>query len=93
MRSTEGCRGVWQLFCGVVLGLYLSAPAYAFTPSDSPLLSGAAVLPNVMLPDRRLGEHEQHHLGVGVQSGGQLWADRDLQFQHLLFKRSEPEHE
>ena len=49
MRSTEGRRGVWQLFCGVVLGLYLSAPAYAFTPSDSPLLSGAAVPPNVML--------------------------------------------
>ncbi|TWC19359.1 MULTISPECIES: pilus assembly protein [unclassified Pseudomonas] len=49
MRSTEGRRGVWQLLYGVVLGLYLSAPAYAFTPSDSPLLSGAAVPPNVML--------------------------------------------
>jgi type IV pilus assembly protein PilY1 len=40
---------VWQLICGVLLGLYLSAPAYAFTPSDSPLLSAAAVVPNVML--------------------------------------------
>jgi type IV pilus assembly protein PilY1 len=29
--------------------LYLAAPAYAFTPSDSPLLSAAAVPPNVIL--------------------------------------------
>jgi type IV pilus assembly protein PilY1 len=29
--------------------LYLAAPVYAFTPSDSPLLSAAAVAPNVML--------------------------------------------
>lgn len=34
---------------GVLLSLYLMAPAYAFTPSDSPLLSAAAVTPNVML--------------------------------------------
>jgi type IV pilus assembly protein PilY1 len=34
---------------GAVLGLYLTAPVYAFTPSDSPLLSAAAVAPNVML--------------------------------------------
>ncbi|AWM94367.1 pilus assembly protein [Pseudomonas sp. 31-12] len=49
MRSTERRGGLWQLICGMVLGLYLSAPAYAFTPSDSPLLSAAAVVPNVML--------------------------------------------
>lgn len=49
MRSTERRAGVWQLLCGALLGLYLSAPAYAFTPSDSPLLSAAAVTPNVML--------------------------------------------
>jgi type IV pilus assembly protein PilY1 len=35
--------------CGLVLGLYLSVPAFAFAPSDSPLLSAAAVAPNVML--------------------------------------------
>ncbi|MGV8891266.1 MAG: pilus assembly protein [Pseudomonas sp.] len=46
MRSTER---LWRLVCGVLLGFYLSAPAYAFTPSDSPLLSAAAVAPNVML--------------------------------------------
>lgn len=46
MRSTER---IWRLLCGLVLGLYLLAPAYAFTPSDSPLLSAAAVAPNVML--------------------------------------------
>lgn len=49
MRSTERRLGLWQLLCGFALGLYLSAPAYAFTPSDSPLLSAAAVAPNVML--------------------------------------------
>ncbi|BCX70576.1 pilus assembly protein [Pseudomonas izuensis] len=49
MRSTERRTGLWQSLAGAVLGLYLSAPAYAFTPSDSPLLSAAAVAPNVML--------------------------------------------
>ncbi|MBK5354101.1 pilus assembly protein [Pseudomonas sp. TH41] len=49
MRSTERRATLWQLLCGALLGLYLSAPAYAFTPSDSPLLSAAAVAPNVML--------------------------------------------
>lgn len=46
MRSIERCR---TLLSGMLLGLYLAAPAYAFTPSDSPLLSAAAVPPNVML--------------------------------------------
>ncbi|HEF4762288.1 TPA: pilus assembly protein [Pseudomonas putida] len=49
MRSTERPGRLWRLMCGVLSGLYLSAPAYAFTPSDSPLLSAAAVAPNVML--------------------------------------------
>ncbi|KNH47758.1 pilus assembly protein [Pseudomonas lini] len=53
MRSTETRtgwrRGLLQLFCGAALSLYLAAPAYAFTPSDSPLLNAAAVAPNVML--------------------------------------------
>ncbi|MHC8368624.1 pilus assembly protein [Pseudomonas sp. ZT5P21] len=49
MPSTDRCTGLQRLLSGVVLGLYLSAPAYAFTPSDSPLLSAAAVPPNVML--------------------------------------------
>ncbi|TWC53452.1 type IV pilus assembly protein PilY1 [Pseudomonas sp. SJZ080] len=49
MPSTDRCSGIWRLLSGVALGLYLSAPAYAFTPSDSPLLSAAAVPPNVML--------------------------------------------
>jgi type IV pilus assembly protein PilY1 len=35
---------------GMLLGLYLSMPAYAaFTPASAPLLSSAAVAPNVML--------------------------------------------
>jgi type IV pilus assembly protein PilY1 len=33
----------------VLLSLYLTAPVYGFTPSESPLLSAAAVTPNVML--------------------------------------------
>jgi len=46
MRSTRALLGcLW----GALLSLYLAAPAYAFTPSDSPLLSAAAVTPNVML--------------------------------------------
>ncbi|KIF56960.1 pilus assembly protein [Pseudomonas fluorescens] len=49
MRSTER-RFKWlSLLFGMLTGLYLAAPAYAFTPSDSPLLSAAAVPPNVML--------------------------------------------
>ncbi|MEL1090537.1 pilus assembly protein [Pseudomonas sp. OB66] len=46
MRSIE--RGL-SLLVGMLLSLYLAAPAWAFTPSDSPLLSAAAVAPNVML--------------------------------------------
>ncbi|QTD32608.1 pilus assembly protein [Pseudomonas fluorescens] len=49
MRSTER-RFKWlSLLIGMLAGLYLAAPAFAFTPSDSPLLSAAAVPPNVML--------------------------------------------
>ncbi|MBX8471062.1 pilus assembly protein [Pseudomonas sp. RIT778] len=49
MRSIER-RFKWlSLLLGMLAGLYLAAPAYAFTPSDSPLLSAAAVSPNVML--------------------------------------------
>ncbi|MBX8625072.1 pilus assembly protein [Pseudomonas glycinae] len=49
MRSIER-RFKWlSLLLGMLAGLYLAAPAYAFTPSDSPLLSAAAVPPNVML--------------------------------------------
>lgn len=50
MRNTDRRMGLWRLLCGFALGLYLSAPVHAaFTPSDSPLLSAAAVPPNVML--------------------------------------------
>ncbi|KAE9644103.1 pilus assembly protein [Pseudomonas sp. PB106] len=46
MRSIERCG---SLLIGLLLSFYLAAPVYAFTPSDSPLLSAAAVPPNVML--------------------------------------------
>lgn len=42
-------KALLGMLWGVLLSLYLAAPAYAFTPSDSPLLSAAAVTPNVML--------------------------------------------
>jgi type IV pilus assembly protein PilY1 len=46
MRSIERYG---SLLLGLLLSFYLTAPAYAFTPSDSPLLSAAAVPPNVIL--------------------------------------------
>ncbi|AEV65011.1 pilus assembly protein [Pseudomonas ogarae] len=49
MRNTEVRRGWIVMLWGGLLSLYLMAPAYAFTPSDSPLLSAGAVTPNVML--------------------------------------------
>ncbi|NVZ25720.1 pilus assembly protein [Pseudomonas gingeri] len=48
-RSGSGLSRLAKLIGGGLLGLYLSAPAYAFTPSDSPLLSAGSVTPNVML--------------------------------------------
>jgi type IV pilus assembly protein PilY1 len=43
-------RGLRTLMLGVLLGLYVSGSAYAaFTPTTAPLLSSAAVAPNVML--------------------------------------------
>ncbi|PWE43978.1 pilus assembly protein [Pseudomonas prosekii] len=48
--ARAGMRRRWaQVLFGFLLSLYLTAPVYAFTPSDSPLLSAAAVPPNVML--------------------------------------------
>jgi len=49
MRSIERRSGWRSWLAGFLAGLYLAAPAYAFTPSDSPLLSAAAVPPNVIL--------------------------------------------
>ncbi|UZE22947.1 pilus assembly protein [Pseudomonas sp. B21-056] len=49
MRNIEARHGWRQALWGVLLSLYLAAPVYGFTPSDSPLLSAAAVTPNVML--------------------------------------------
>src|SRR5690606_34856882 len=34
---------------GFLLAAYVSAPAYAFTPLQSPILSTASVTPNVMM--------------------------------------------
>ncbi|GFM83805.1 type IV pilus-associated protein [Pseudomonas cichorii] len=41
-------RGLKYVY-GALAALYLSAPVYAFTPSQVPLLSASAVTPNVML--------------------------------------------
>lgn len=51
-RTAAKPRGLnWRAWlAGVLLGLYVSVPAYAaFTPASAPLLSSAAVPPNVML--------------------------------------------
>ncbi|OAB53266.1 pilus assembly protein [Pseudomonas thivervalensis] len=49
MPNIRALHRLWQALWGALLGLYLAAPVYGFTPSDSPLLSAAAVTPNVML--------------------------------------------
>ncbi|WP_434696763.1 pilus assembly protein [Pseudomonas sp. Z1-14] len=49
MRNIRVLRGWRQALWGMLLSLYLTAPVYGFTPSESPLLSAAAVTPNVML--------------------------------------------
>lgn len=49
-RSPKARHGWLAWLYGLVLGLYLSTPAWAaFTPSPSPLLSAAAVPPNLMM--------------------------------------------
>lgn len=42
-------RGWLTAFLGLFLGFYISVPAFGFTPITAPLLSAAAVTPNVML--------------------------------------------
>lgn len=49
MPIADALRRVLKSLCGVVLALYVTAPVYAFTPSQVPLLSATAVTPNVML--------------------------------------------
>lgn len=50
---TKSCGSmlIWlsKLFAGAVLGFGTASSAYAFTPSDSPLLTAGSVTPNVML--------------------------------------------
>jgi type IV pilus assembly protein PilY1 len=45
----NGLVRILNLVVGILLGLYLAEPVYAFTPADSPLLSAGSVPPNVML--------------------------------------------
>lgn len=42
-------RASSRYFFGALLALYLTSPAYAFTPAQVPLLSASAVAPNLML--------------------------------------------
>ena len=53
MRSVERRKALLRqcrlILLGMFAALYVTAPAYAFTPSQVPLLSAAAVTPNVML--------------------------------------------
>lgn len=49
MPIVEPLSRVGKYLAGLLLGLYVSAPAYAFNPAQVPLLSAPAVTPNVML--------------------------------------------
>ncbi|MFJ4145421.1 pilus assembly protein [Pseudomonas sp. NPDC089734] len=49
MPIAKAFRRGMKFFHGVLLALYLAAPAYAFTPAQVPLLSASAVAPNLML--------------------------------------------
>jgi len=53
MRRSNQYRGSFarslMAIFGALLALYCSAPLYAFTPSDSPLISTGSVTPNLML--------------------------------------------
>lgn len=49
MPIVEALPRAGKYLAGLLLGLYLSAPAYAFNPAQVPLLSAPAVTPNVML--------------------------------------------
>ena len=42
-------RASLKYVLGAVIALYLTAPVYAFTPAQVPLLSASAVAPNLML--------------------------------------------
>ncbi|WP_341521303.1 PilC/PilY family type IV pilus protein [Pseudomonas sp. G.S.17] len=49
--KSPGSLLIWlsKLFAGALLGFGTASSAYAFTPSDSPLLTAGSVTPNVML--------------------------------------------
>jgi type IV pilus assembly protein PilY1 len=49
MPSNSKLRRVLNSLFGMLMGFYISAPVYAFAPSDAPLLSSGSVTPNVML--------------------------------------------
>ncbi len=48
-KASSMGRRLVNLIIGAIAAVYLSAPVYAFTPSDSPLLSAGAITPNVLL--------------------------------------------
>ncbi|MCF5601110.1 pilus assembly protein, partial [Pseudomonas syringae] len=49
MPTVKGLRGALKYVYGALLALYMTAPVYAFTPAQVPLLSASAVAPNLML--------------------------------------------
>ena len=49
MPIVKALRRGLKYFYGVLLALYITAPAYAFGPSQVPLLTASAVPSNVML--------------------------------------------
>lgn len=69
MRSANAFTGLarqaWLALLGALSTLYIAAPAYAFTPSQFPLLSASAVTPNVMLQVDNSGSMDTILLDAG----------------------------
>ncbi len=61
-------KRISSLAAGFLLAAYISAPAYAFTPIQAPILSSAAVTPNVMVLLDNSGSMKNAIQPVGVES-------------------------
>lgn len=65
MRVVKALYRTLKYVYGAMFALYMAAPAYAFTPSQVPLLSAAAVTPNVMLQVDNSGSMDTILLDAG----------------------------
>lgn len=83
MPIVESLRHGLKYASGAALALYLAAPVYAFTPSQVPLLSGSAVIPNVMLQVDNSGSMDTIIFESGFNQSNTypaLWESREVCF-------------